>query len=327
MEKRYRFSVVIPIYNKADVLDRAINSVLNQTFTDYEIILINDGSIDNSESICLKYAQNENISYIKQENKGVSVARNQGIINSRATLITFLDPDDEWYSDHLEILNRVFEENHERLCLYSTCYDIRVFDGTIVDVKKETYSKIFKDNPSAEWLLFDNPFAIGNTFKYPYIHTNSIMIPRQIFHKCGLFTVGCKRSQDTDMWYRVGLKYPFVLINSTTTLYHREDSTETKKTKMNYAWPFLKTADDFIDTNPDSFLLDGLINFIDNTRISMSRHLFMEGRRQEANQMLSMIKMPKRVWSRYLSTKLIMVLPYGFINAVYRFKNRNYFGR
>ena len=72
MDTSYLFAVVIPIYNKGDVLERAIRSVLNQTFTDYELILVNDGSGDNSEEVCMKFCNNDRVRYIYQDNAGVS---------------------------------------------------------------------------------------------------------------------------------------------------------------------------------------------------------------------------------------------------------------
>lgn len=319
----YLFAVVIPIYNKGDVLERAIRSVLNQTFTDYELILVNDGSCDNSEEVCMKFCNDDRIKYIYQDNAGVSVARNCGILSSHAMLITFLDPDDEWYSDHLESLYKAYIENKKAKALYSTAYDISLFDGKIISVKKMTYSSLFREKEYI-WKLYDNPFAIGNTFKYPPIHTNSIMIPKEIFQMTGYFLPGCKKSQDTDMWYRIGLQYPFVLINKSTTLYHREDSTATKSQKMNYNWPFLKTADAFIKNNPQHRLTESLKECVDVNRISMARHLIMEGKKDEARIKLIEIYGEKNVKWRLILTKILLYLPHQLIAKLYRFLNNGY---
>lgn len=320
---KYLFTVVMPIYNKGNVLERAILSVLNQTFKDYELILVNDGSYDNSEKICIKFSDGGKIKYKYQDNAGVSVARNSGIISSNATLITFLDPDDEWYPNHLESLYEVYVENKKAKALYSTAYDINLFNGRKVSVKETTYSSLFKEKEQI-WKLYDNPFAIGNAFKYPPIHTNSIMIPREIFQKTGCFLPGCKKSQDTDMWYRIGLEYPFVLINKSTTLYHREDSTATRSHKMNYNWPFLKTADTFIRNNPKHRLTKSLKECVDVNRISMARHLIMEGKRDEARTKLIEIYGGKSVRQRLILTKILFYLPHRLIAKFYKFLNNGY---
>jgi glycosyltransferase involved in cell wall biosynthesis len=89
-------SVIIPVYNKEATIKRVINSVLNQSFTDFELIIINDGSIDNSEENILKYQEKDSrIIYLKQENKGVAFARNVGIEYAKSKYISFLDADDE----------------------------------------------------------------------------------------------------------------------------------------------------------------------------------------------------------------------------------------
>jgi len=89
-------SVIIPVYNKEATIKRVINSVLNQSFTDFELIIVNDGSIDNSEENILEYQEKDSrIIYIKQENKGVAFARNVGIEYAKSKYISFLDADDE----------------------------------------------------------------------------------------------------------------------------------------------------------------------------------------------------------------------------------------
>lgn len=97
-------SLVIPVYNKEKFISDAIDSVLQQSFKDIEIILVNDGSTDNSAVVCKKYADEyENVRYIEQMNKGVSSARNNGINNAKGKYIMFLDADDYWVKDAFNI--------------------------------------------------------------------------------------------------------------------------------------------------------------------------------------------------------------------------------
>lgn len=99
MNKKYKFSVIIPIYNAGQYLDDAINSVISQTigFSNIELILVNDGSTDNSEDICMKYKEKySNIIYVKQKNKGASSARNKGLSLATGQYVNFLDADDLW---------------------------------------------------------------------------------------------------------------------------------------------------------------------------------------------------------------------------------------
>ncbi len=117
-EYKYKFSVIIPIYNVELYLAETVNSVIDQTIgfeENIQIILVNDGSPDNSERICKEYARAypENIKYIKQENAGVSAARNTGIPYAEGKYINFLDSDDKWEDDAFEKIYNFFEEHYD----------------------------------------------------------------------------------------------------------------------------------------------------------------------------------------------------------------------
>ena len=96
-------SIIIPAYNAERYISEAIESVINQTYTNWELIIVNDGSTDNTEKIAQSYAQKDSrITYITQENKGVSVARNIGYNASKGDYLGFLDADDYWLPDNLD---------------------------------------------------------------------------------------------------------------------------------------------------------------------------------------------------------------------------------
>ena len=97
------FSVIIPIYNAENTLQRCLDSIKYQTFNDFEVLMINDGSMDSSEDLCKSYQKNDSrFRYIYQDNSGVSEARNKGIMEASGEFITFIDSDDEYLSDYLQ---------------------------------------------------------------------------------------------------------------------------------------------------------------------------------------------------------------------------------
>ena len=106
-----KVTIIIPAYNAAPFIERAINSVLSQTYTDYEIVIIDDGSTDNTKETLLKY-QNR-IKYIYQENQGVAIARNTAILNTSSEFLAFLDSDDEWLPKKLELQMRLMKNNKD----------------------------------------------------------------------------------------------------------------------------------------------------------------------------------------------------------------------
>lgn len=151
---RVSISVIVPIFNSAQVLPKCIESVLSQSFSDFELLLINDGSTDNSAEICEKYAQeDERIRVFNNENHGVSYSRNFGILNSRGKYIMFLDSDDfvdkDWCRLHYEAIqehptawivsgiNEILPNgNIDKLCLAD--------DGETVTLEKSDYYRVFK---------------------------------------------------------------------------------------------------------------------------------------------------------------------------------------
>ena len=109
-------SVIIPCYNAADTIVRTLESVEEQTFKDYEVVLIDDGSLDNTKNIVTNYIkEKDNYVFLKQENKGVSTARNYGLNNAKGKYIAFLDADDVYHPLFLETLFNEIEKNRTDL--------------------------------------------------------------------------------------------------------------------------------------------------------------------------------------------------------------------
>lgn len=130
----YKISIIIPIYNTEAYLPRCIDSILSQSFTDYELILINDGSIDNSGSICDKYAQQDNrIKVFHQKNGGLSSARNTGLDHAQGEWIYFVDSDDELKPDGLQTLVNCISEDVDMVMGGYEQYNL---DGNLIETEK-----------------------------------------------------------------------------------------------------------------------------------------------------------------------------------------------
>lgn len=114
------FSIIIPLYNKADYIAETLKSVLNQTYCDYEVIVVNDSSTDNSLEVASSF-QDERIHIYTKENEGVSAARNYGIMHAKYDYIAFLDADDIWESDYLECQKKLIEI-YPDAGIYSTAF-------------------------------------------------------------------------------------------------------------------------------------------------------------------------------------------------------------
>jgi glycosyltransferase involved in cell wall biosynthesis len=189
-------SVVIPLYNKALYIERAIQSVLTQTVPPQEIIVVDDGSTDGGGEIVASF-QNPRIRFIRQKNQGVSAARNRGIQDARGDLIAFLDADDAWKPRFLEAIIGLSKE-FPQAGLYATAYEIISPYGI-------THYPEFKILPA------DVKQGLINYFKaarlYP-INSSTAVIPKKVLKEIGGFQEGETWTEDLDVWLRIALRYP-----------------------------------------------------------------------------------------------------------------------
>lgn len=192
------FSIVIPLYNKEHFIEQTLQSVLAQTFGDFEIIIVNDGSTDAGEAK-VKQFDDARIQYYLRENKGVAAARNFGITLSKADYIAFLDSDDFWYPDFLQTMHRNISRYGARHKVFSSAIEIE----TAKNIIPATYS-IEKSHP-VEIVDF-----FKASFKEAAIWTSAAVFHRSVFEKSGVFDTQIRSGQDTDLWIRIGLEYAIV---------------------------------------------------------------------------------------------------------------------
>jgi len=191
------FSVIIPLYNKENFIEATLKSALSQTFADFEIIIINDGSTDKSEEKVLQFTD-DRIRLFTTENQGVSQARNFGIEKASGEMIAFLDADDFWYPTFLENMVSLIAKFPEE----------KVFSSAI---EVETKNKIFKATysiPNHQEIIKINFFE--GSHDQGAIFTSSAVFEKSVFESVGNFEPSLKTDEDTDLWIRIGLKYPVI---------------------------------------------------------------------------------------------------------------------
>ena len=177
-------SVVIPTYNRYTLLKRAINSLLTQTHPVDEIIVIDDGSTDNTKQITKDFP---NIIYIYQSNRGVSAARNVGIQRAKNEWIAFLDSDDEWHQEKLQKQVAFHQNNPDILMSYTAEKWVR--DGKVVKIPKK-YRKIGLD-------------AFVENLSYCNIAPSSVLLHKKLLDRVGLFDENLEVCEDYDLWLRI----------------------------------------------------------------------------------------------------------------------------
>ncbi len=195
-------SVIIPSHNRAHVLERAINSVLGQTFRDFELIVVDDGSIDSTSDL-LKTFQNRLIA-IQQDHAGVSAARNAGIRYSSGQLLAFLDSDDEWHPDKL---NRQVEKYNEEKPFF-ICHT----DETWMRDGKEVRQKKIHTKQGGRFF--------ERALERCLISPSSVMIARPLLDRIGHFDESLPAAEDYDLWLRITAYYEVEFIPERLTVKH-----------------------------------------------------------------------------------------------------------
>lgn len=215
------FSVIIPLYNKAAYIEKAIQSVLSQTFREFELIVVDDGSTDDSlkklrvlsyELREGKQEQYREINIRNQENQGVSVARNNGVKLAKYDYIAFLDADDWWEPTYLEEMKRLIEAYPEAGIYGSGYYIVKNANKRIAPIGVESG---FKQG------LINYCRAYAKTLCMP-LWTGTTIIKKTIFDSEQGFKSNLKLGEDFDLWIRVAMKFPVAFLNKPLSNYNQD---------------------------------------------------------------------------------------------------------
>ena len=189
------FSIIIPTYNRAHIIHRPIDSIIAQTFTDWELIIVDDGSIDDTKSIVDLY-QDERIRYVRQENKKESAARNNGICLSNGEWICFQDSDDEYLSQHLQILYNSISQFSEYKVFRT---GLLIYEGGN-----------FKSKSTLEETNYDQfPYECFQVFSFHKSIFNSISFDERFFI-----------AEDLHFLLQIGLNHKIKIIDDWTGIYY-----------------------------------------------------------------------------------------------------------
>lgn len=187
------FSIVVPLYNKEKTITRTIQSVLDQSYSNFEIIIVNDGSTDDSLKIAHTFTD-QRIKIIDKPNRGVSSARNCGIDHADGDMIAFLDADDYWDEKYLQLFSLAIKEYPVAKLFFCDF----IYNGREVNYNNAGKSYIVKN------------FYKSIKKKKLSITSSSVVIDRNVFSKVGLFNEMITIGEDIDMWYRIIWIYPYV---------------------------------------------------------------------------------------------------------------------
>lgn len=197
------FSIVIPTYNRPLKLLNALKSLANQTFKDFEVIVVDDGSTEDYKAIIGDGSKDLNIRYYKKDNAGPATARNYGIEKASGRFIGFLDDDDEYIDSHLSILHEYIVRNGMQAGLYVTLGIVKTLQGTSKQPLFEEQGGLTPMEKLYSQVILTNCIAVSADILKQYRFNDSVQV-----------------SEDYDLWTRIVLHYPFYRINEYTTVYN-----------------------------------------------------------------------------------------------------------
>lgn len=197
-----KISIVLTTFNRAHLIENAMYSILSQTYKNYEVIIVDDGSTDNTKRMLGKFLRNDNIKYIYQENKGYPSALNKGVKLSKGDYIAIHDSDDLWLPIYLEKMISTF---------------LNIDDSKYGMV----YANVFNYNPDSQdlYIRYNNrKLKEGNllkefAFREIHIYHGAALIRKNCFEKVGLFDENLRRSLDREFNYRFSKHFNFKLVN------------------------------------------------------------------------------------------------------------------
>lgn len=198
------FTIVVPVYNHGAYIGFALDSIINQTFTNWEAVVVNDGSTDNTPEVIEEYAKKDSrIRCFHKENGGVSTALNEGIKNAKGEWICWLSSDDLFEPDKLAVHYKRMQEKPDKK------FQISMWSLLLEETGMKYAAPLWNTIPANEFRVLQ--FFFGN-----YVHGNSVSVHKSVFEKVGLFNPKLRQGQDFDMWLRVADQFEIEFIQYRT---------------------------------------------------------------------------------------------------------------
>ena len=205
-----KFSIIIPLYNKAPYIRKALETVCAQTYRDYEIIVVNDGSTDDSAVVAESYLQHaEGICYtiIPQDNAGVAAARNRGVKHASGQYMAFLDADDWWEPDYLARMAELIAD-YPQAGVYGCNYVYY----------KPGKTRVALNIPTG-YINYSKAYYEGSAMP---IWTGATIMPKTVLEEMGGFPLGIKLGEDFLLWAKTALHYKVAFLNEPLAYYNND---------------------------------------------------------------------------------------------------------
>jgi len=298
------FSIIIPLYNKESHILDTLKSIHNQTFIDYEIIIVNDGSTDNSWGK-IKNLKHTKLIVFNNENQGVSLARNFAMKQAKGKYFAFLDADDIWENSHLQNLSHLID-SYPNCGLYCCNYNFNYGNGTIINTQFPTLPK------KTNWKGVVPDFFLAS-LKFRIAWTSAVAIPNDTLKLIGFFdekiTLGA--GEDTDYWTRIALNRPVAFTNKISVSYNV--SAENRISKINTSKRNFMKLDKFYEEEKTNLSLK---KFNDMCRAELAIKHKIIGDTDQFNFYITNLDINNLGWKK----RLLLNFPGSILKALWKFK-------
>jgi glycosyltransferase involved in cell wall biosynthesis len=293
-------SVVIPLYNKGPYIERALNSVLSQTSSPSEIIVIDDGSTDGGGEV-VKTFTDPRILLFRQKNQGESAARNRGAQIAKNNIIAFLDADDAWDPDFLATILRL-QRKFPQAGAFATAYRVVCSHGSLRTPDFLVLPQAVKEG------LIINYFRHGLSFP---VWSSAVAVPKNVLQQIGGFQVGERKGADVDAWLKIALRFPIAFSREHMATYFENASNRTVGFVCWDKEPAVsRTARQAIDAGivPSEQVQD-LKNYVAHFQLSAARDCLVLGNKKVALQLLQYARGTPNFANNWWLYRLVAALP------------------
>ncbi len=312
-------SIVIPLYNKETAIVGTLDSVLAQTYTDYEVIIVNDGSTDRSKEVVeLWLAENScrcgcRFRLLSKSNGGVCSARNRGIQEAQGEYIALLDGDDQWDKDYLAEMARMITD-FPKAAMWGINF-AEMYEGKLI---RKLSTGLPEDYRGYVEHYFEMPERISDLFC-----SSSVVIRKEVFDKVGMFDERLKYSEDIDMWYRIIANYPVAFYDRYMAwyLYDAENRAMNRTRQLKYWLPY------YVDKYKDERFVHNRVfyQWIMRWCAVKIKHIYFTDVEQRNDARTATTKLDYAVLPQ--KYRLFFRLPYGLAKLLYildekRLKNK-----
>lgn len=298
------FSVIIPLYNKAEYVKTAIQSVLLQHFADFELIIVNDGSTDNSLEVARQFAD-PRIRIINQKNLGVSTARNNGVKIAISNYIAFLDADDWWGLDYLSEISKLIKKYPEAGLWATKYYKVKRGQNKEANIRFE--NKNFIDG-------YINYFRVYAKTMWMPITSSSFIVKRTVFNKFKGYKSILKIGEDFDLWVRISLNHKVAYLNQALVYYNQDVDEKDRAIVNNKIWhPYNHFVFQLDYLLPEEQINVDLKTLLDKIRVYTLLRYYLSGLYiTETNYVLKQVDFKNQPFTVQLLYKSPLILIKGY---------------